>query len=88
MTQPSMPHTLKLLDRSQLTITGVTEVLSFDDNTVALQTALGTLLVQGEQLGLKNLTLENGEAQISGTVFAMSYEEPRQKGSWRQRLFG
>jgi len=55
---------------------------------VALQTALGTLLIQGEQLQLKNLTLENGEAQVSGTVFAMSYEEPRQKSNWRQRLFG
>ena len=48
-----LPHKLTLSQRSQLSMTGVTEVVSFEDTAVVLQTALGTLIIQGEQLKLK-----------------------------------
>ena len=66
-------------------MTGVAEVVSFDENTVVLQTSLGLLVVQGQQLQLKNLTLEGGQVAVEGSISALSYEEPRQTG-WR-RLF-
>ena len=80
-----LPHKLQLNERKSLTMTGVTEVVSFDENTVVLQTALGLLIVQGQQLSLQNLSLEGGQVAVEGTVSALSYEEPRQ-GGWR-RLF-
>ena len=40
-----LPHKLTLNERTSLTVTGVTEVASFDDNTVILHTGLGTLVV-------------------------------------------
>ena len=85
MEQEHLPHKLQLVERQQLTMTGVTEVVSFDDTTVVLQTSLGTLVVQGQELQLKNLSLEDGQVSVSGTVSALIYEEPRQ-GGWR-RLF-
>lgn len=85
MEQEHLPHKLQLVERQQLTMTGVTEVVSFDDTTVVLQTSLGTLVVQGQELHLKNLSLEGGQVSVSGTVSALIYEEPRQ-GGWR-RLF-
>ena len=85
MEQEHLPHKLQLVERKQLTMTGVTEVISFDDATVVLQTSLGTLVVQGQELQLKNLSLEGGQVSVSGTVSALIYEEPRQ-GGWR-RLF-
>lgn len=85
MEQEHLPHKLQLVERQQLTMTGVTEVVSFDDATVVLQTSLGTLVVQGQELQLKNLSLEGGQVSVSGTVSALIYEEPRQ-GGWR-RLF-
>ncbi|HIR30439.1 MAG TPA: sporulation protein YabP [Candidatus Faecousia faecavium] len=85
MEQEHLPHKLQLVERQQLTMTGVTEVVSFDDTTVVLQTSLGTLVVQGQELQLKNLSLEGGQVSVSGTVSALIYEEPRQ-GGWR-RLF-
>lgn len=88
MTQEQMPHGLQLKDRQKLTVTGVSEVVSFEENAVVLQTTMGTLIVQGQQLQLKNLSLEGGQVAVDGTVSALVYEEPRFKGSWRQRLFG
>lgn len=86
MEESKLPHRLQLNERQQLTMNGVTEVVSFDENTVVLQTALGTLIVQGSQLQLKTLSLEGGQVAVDGNVSALIYEEPREKG-WR-RFFG
>ena len=48
--QMALPHKLTLDQRSSLTMTGVTEVVSFDENAVIVHTDLGTLTVQGQQL--------------------------------------
>ena len=85
MEETRLPHKLQLNERKNLTMTGVTEVVSFDENTVVLQTSLGLLIVQGQQLSLQNLSLEGGQVAVEGTIGALSYEEPRQ-GRWR-RLF-
>ena len=87
MAEEHLPHKLQLNERRQLTMSGVTEVVSFDENTVVLQTSLGTLIVQGRELQLKTLSLEGGQVAVDGTVAALVYEEPR-TGGWRQRLFG
>ena len=85
MAEEHLPHKLQLSERKTLSMTGVTEVVSFDENTVVLQTSLGLLIVQGQQLSLQNLSLEGGQVAVGGTIGALSYEEPRQ-GGWR-RLF-
>ena len=85
MEEAHLPHKLQLNERTSLTMTGVAEVVSFDENTVVLQTSLGLLIIQGQQLQLKNLTLEGGQVAVEGSIRALSYEEPRQTG-WR-RLF-
>ena len=82
------PHKLSLDQRRNLIMTGVTEVVSFDDSAVILRTELGTLLVQGQQLQLKTLSVEGGQLAVEGTISALSYEEPRQKGGLLSRLFG
>ena len=55
---------------------------------MVLQTEMGTLVVQGEQLQLKELSVEGGHVAVEGTVSALSYEVPRQAGSFLQRLLG
>ena len=85
MPEEHLPHRLQLNERKALTMTGVTEVVSFDEMNVVVQTSLGLLIVQGQQLQLKNLSLEGGQVAVEGTISALSYEEPRQ-GGWR-RLF-
>jgi len=86
MEERNLPHGLSLKERRELTMTGVTEVVSFEDTAVVLRTALGTLIVQGTGLQLKTLSLEGGQVAVDGTISALVYEEPRQSG-WR-RFFG
>lgn len=86
--QEELAHALTLDERSRLTMTGVTEVVSFDDMTVVLKTGLGQLLVQGQDLKLRTLSPEGGRVSVEGTVTSLSYEEPRQargllRGFWR-----
>lgn len=86
MAQESMGHRLTLSERSKLTVTGVTEVVSFEEDAVVLQTAMGQLAVQGAGLQLKNLSLEGGQVEVDGTVSAMVYEENRDTRGWLGRL--
>lgn len=83
-----LPHKLTLNERSALTMTGVTEVVSFDDTAVILHTSLGTLIIQGRDLQLKQLSLDGGQVAVEGTIAALIYEEPRNQGGWLHRLFG
>ena len=83
-----LPHRLTLDERRQLMVSGVTEVVSFDENTVVLTTDMGTLMVGGTQLQLRNLSSEGGQVVVEGKVGAISYEEPRAAGGWLHRLFG
>ena len=80
-------HSLTLDGRKKLTMTGVTEVVSFDDGFVVLRTELGMLTVQGAGLRLKALSTDGGQMAVTGEVSALSYEEPRE-GGWLRRLFG
>ena len=86
MAEEHLPHKLQLNERRQLTMTGVTEVVSFEDTAVVLQTSLGTLIDQGQELKLKTLSLAGGQVAVDGSIAALIYEEPRQGGGWR-RLF-
>ncbi|MFR8334118.1 MAG: YabP/YqfC family sporulation protein [Oscillospiraceae bacterium] len=47
------PHKLSLDERKKLTVSGVAEVVSFEENAVVLRTSRGTLLVRGQDLHLK-----------------------------------
>ncbi len=82
-----MPHKLTLSERKTLTMTGATEVVSFDENAVVLKTTLGTLTIHGRQLQLKNLSLDGGQVAVDGVISALIYEDPRPAGGLR-RLFG
>lgn len=83
MGETQMPHKLSLEERGRLTMIGVTEVISFEESSVVLHTSLGTLIVQGNDLKLKTLSLEGGQVAVDGHISALIYEEPRLSG-WRR----
>lgn len=84
--QMQLPHGLTLNERSRLSMTGVSEVVSFDENTVIVHTDLGTLTVQGQQLQLKQLSPDGGQVAVDGKIAALIYEDPRSDRGWLQRL--
>lgn len=81
-----LPHKLTLNQREDLSLTGVTEVVSFDETAVILKTHLGTLSVLGETLVLKTLSVEGGQVAVSGHISSLIYEEPRPEGFFRRLL--
>lgn len=82
--QLQTPHKLTLDNRTSLTMTGVTEVISFDDTAVLLRTSRGDLSVHGQQLQLKNLSLDGGQVAVEGSIAALIYEEPRRSGGLKR----
>ena len=88
MEKECMPHRLVLDGRSRLSITGVTDVLSFDEAAVLLRTEMGVLTVLGRELRLKTLSPEGGQVAVEGNVDSLVYEQSRDdRGLWH-RLFG
>lgn len=86
--QNVFPHRLSLNERKELTVTGVMEVVSFDEEAVVLKTSLGILNVHGRQLQLKTLSTSGGQVEVSGDVAALIYQAAKPTGSWISRLFG
>ena len=84
----TLPHELRLDNRSKLSVSGVSEVESFDETTVVLHTARGVLIIRGENLHLQTLSIDGGQVAISGTIDSLSYEEPQKTGGFFRRLFG
>ena len=70
-----------LENREKLSISGVLDVLSFDDQIVILETQLGLLTVKGENLRINKLSLDTEEVIIDGEIYNLGYseKEPNQK---------
>lgn len=74
-----LAHKLTLDERKKVSLTGAREVLHFDEELVELDTARGRLVIQGSDLRLKCLSLEDGAVVIQGSVSGILYDEPKQK---------
>jgi sporulation protein YabP len=68
-------HNAILEDRSRLTLTGVTDVDSFDEKLVVLYTQLGELVIKGRGLHVSEMSLESGDLTLEGDVSSLSYGE-------------
>ena len=75
-----VPHSLILENRKTLTATGVSNVDSFDEETVVAVTDLGNLTVRGNKLHIDKLNLETGELTLDGEITSMTYTENRSSG--------
>ncbi len=81
-------QSLTLLERSKLTVSGVEEVLSFDEERIVMRTVLGELTVGGSGLHVGRLSLDTGELAVEGLVTELSYAEAAPGGGFWSRLFG
>lgn len=81
-------HHVILEERNRLSVTGVEDVASFDENEIVMTTAQGNLIVRGSGLHIGKLTLDSGEVSVEGQVTDLNYEETSPAGGFWSRLFG
>ncbi|MBS7402982.1 MAG: sporulation protein YabP [Oscillospiraceae bacterium] len=81
------PHNLILEDRKRLSITGVEDVESFDEQRIILKTSKGTLIIRGSELHIDKLSLESGDLTVDGFVSDLGYEDNVVGSSIWSRLF-
>ena len=86
--QRAKPHKIMLDKRTHAMISGVREVISFDEKEVVLETELGTLSIRGEDLKVSRLTVEQGEVDIGGRMDSFIYTESRGKKAQGESFFG
>ena len=83
-----LPHNCILEDRKKLSVSGVNDVGSFDEQTIVAVTDCGELTIRGEKLHITKLSLEVGELCIEGKISALQYTDVTVKsGSFLSRVF-
>lgn len=70
---PHRLHQVVLKERGDLFIDGVSNVESFDDQEILVETASGMLLVRGRELHIKQLDLDGGTLAVEGLVIGLEY---------------
>ena len=68
-------HKLILNNRRCGNLTGVSDVLSFDENEIILETDQGMLMMKGKELHVSRLMLDKGEVDIDGRIDSVTYSE-------------
>ena len=69
---------LILENRGKLTVSGVNDVLSFDDQVVIIDTELGLLTVKGENIRINKLSLDTSEVIVEGEIASLTYSQNKQ----------
>ena len=86
----SIIQNIILENREKLTISGVLDVLSFDDQIVILETELGLLSIKGENLKINKLSINTGDVIVEGDIINLGYSEKdidRKNGSIFGKIF-
>ncbi|MCI5771843.1 MAG: YabP/YqfC family sporulation protein [Clostridiales bacterium] len=78
-------HTLHLESRQKAALSGVREVLAFDENQVSLLTDSGEITLGGQGLHVTRLMLEEGQLTVEGRLDSIEYADERpRRGLWRR----
>jgi sporulation protein YabP len=86
----SSRHSISIDRRESITVTGVTDVISFDEESVIGETDMGVIIIKGVNLHVKRINLENGELSVTGEIDGVAYENQGATGKSKSimgRLF-
>lgn len=87
----SVIQNLILENRGKLSISGVLDVLSFDDQVVIVETELGLLTVKGDNLRINKLSIDTSEVIVEGEISSLTYSDSKtlekSKGSLISKIF-
>ncbi len=85
---PKLPHSIIMEDRRKLSVSGVTDIDSYDEQTIVAITDLGELTIRGWNLHITRLNLEQTELIVDGEVSSLTYTDtrPQAKGFFAKVL--
>ncbi len=78
--QSGEAHELTLLNRKRLNMSGIKEVISFNENQIQIETVQGSCLIKGTNLNIHQLSLENGRLVVTGEIITIDYAFKQNKG--------
>ena len=73
--QTNIMQNVILENRKKLTLTGIKDVLSFDDEIVIVESELGLLNIKGADLRVNKISVETGDVIVEGTIRAIEYSD-------------
>lgn len=79
-------HSVVIENREKMTVSGVIDVDSFDEQTVVLLTERGKMTIRGEGLKVLGFTVETGDLQLQGNIMALGYSTTDKKGGFFNRI--
>ena len=81
-------HTVLINTRTKMTVTGITDVKSFDEALIIGKTDEEALSIRGENLHIDKLCLETGTLEVSGRIDSLTYSKAyiKNEGFW-EKLF-
>lgn len=74
-TSTNTVQNLVLENREKLSISGVLDVLSFDDQVVIVETELGLLTIKGDNLRINKLSIDTSEVIVEGEIYNIAYSD-------------
>ncbi len=77
----TLPNNIILKDRAELSVSGVTDMDSFDENTVIAYTDLGELTISGNNIHIEKLNIDTGELIITGKISSLTYLDQAPKST-------
>lgn len=80
-------HSLILKSRESLSVTGVVDVNSFDEQTVVAYTDLGELRITGSSLHISKVNLDSGDLILEGNISGLIYSDKKKNEGILSRLF-
>ena len=85
---PAVLHTVTMEERRKLRISGVSDVDSFDENSVTVFTSMGDINILGENLHIIKIDVEKGELFLEGTIYSIAYvDRPDKSENFLSKLF-
>ena len=73
--QTNIMQNVILENRKKLTLTGIKDVLSFDDEIVIVESELGLLNIKGADLRVNKISVETGDVIVEWTIRAIEYSD-------------
>ncbi len=72
-------HNLIIENRESVTMSGVTEIGSFDEKAVVLYTDYGEVAITGSDLHMSKLSVDSGDVDVSGHIKSVTYSDSGSK---------